>query len=105
VGNIGRDLEDHPRARTRVSGLDSRRPTVDARMYIALTDMYAYALVLDAERQHVCDRLRRLRDADPDTAELMTLSRDRAAITAEVGLLQTAITALRQLADPAGDYL
>lgn len=105
MGNIDRDLENHPRARTRLSGSDSLRPTVDARMYTALTDMYAYALVLDAERQHVCDRLRRLMDAEQDTAERMELGRDRAAITAEVGLLRSAITALRQLADPAGDYL
>jgi hypothetical protein len=105
VANIDRDLDDHSRTRTRTSGSDSVRCTVDARMFSALNDMYAYALVLDAERQHVCDRLRRLRNVDQDTTELMKLGCDRSAITAEVGLLQSAITALRQLADPAGDYL
>jgi hypothetical protein len=85
-------------------------------MCSALTDLYAYALAVDAERQRVADRLRRLEIlalAPPSpsapslvaAAERAQLGRDHSAVIAQAGLLRATIARLRAVADPAGGYL
>ncbi len=71
----------------------------------ALTELHAYALVLDSERQRTVERIDELTSASEDARELAELRRRRSAITAQLRLLQATITALRERADPTGRYL
>jgi len=78
-------------------------PSVDAHMRDALTEMYAYGLALEAERQRICKRM-----SEPDQCtqtELSELEGRSGEITVELELLHSTIAALRRHADPAGKYL
>lgn len=91
-------------------------------MHDALTDLYAYVLALDAERQRVEEQmaaldsfgvdswmdaeLARPRDTpEPNLAKLVELGRRRAEIVSQLEMLRATIDALRSKADPAGKHL
>jgi uncharacterized membrane protein len=71
----------------------------------ALTELHAYALVLDSERQRTIERIDELICAGEDTGEFADLRRRRSEITAQLRLLHATITSLRERADPTGSYL
>jgi hypothetical protein len=93
------------RGRKAVLRASGAPPRFDAGMSAALTDMHAYALALDAEAGRLSARICRLAEAPAPGRELERLTDERAALSAEAGLLRSAIDALRRLADPGGRYL
>ena len=72
-------------------------------MHDALTDMHAYVLALDAERQRLGDRVRELTALV--SQEGAVLDRRRGEIAEELDALRATLIALRACADPAGDRL
>jgi hypothetical protein len=84
----GKDLGQHP-----------PRSGLDARMHDALTDLYAYALVLDAEWRRLGGRRQELSASGTD-AEQQELDRRRSEIGEELDALRRTILALRTEADP-----
>jgi hypothetical protein len=71
----------------------------------ALTELHAYALVLDGEREVAENRIAELDRAGKQPGELCRLRRRHAEITAQLDLLSVTITALRTRFDPFGRYL
>jgi hypothetical protein len=71
----------------------------------ALTELHAYALVLDGERELTEHRIAELDRAGEHSDELRELMRRHAEITAQLELLSRTITALRVAMDPSGRYL
>jgi hypothetical protein len=76
-----------------------------ARIRDALTELHAYALVLDAELQKTEGRLAELDRGGEQTRELPELRRRRAELTEQLDLLGKTIGELRSATDPAGRYL
>ncbi len=77
----------------------------DARIRDAVTELHAYALVLDAERHRTENDLAELGRSGAQSHKLRELRRRRADIAAQPDLLETTIRALRTAADPAERYL
>jgi hypothetical protein len=102
---FGAGVPRRRRRRTTQQRRHSPAPDLDARMRDALTELHAYALVLDSERQRTVERIDELTCAGEDTGELAELRRRRSEITAQLRLLHATITALRERADPTGSYL
>lgn len=76
-----------------------------ARIRDALTELHAYALVLDGELERTDRRIAKLECANCHSGECRELGRRRAEITTQLELLGSTIIALRAAADPAGRYL
>lgn len=87
--------------------LVSKTATTDvpATVRDALTELHAYALILEGERQRVERHLARLGGSSEQAGELDGLLRRRAEVAAQLDLLGSMILALRQAADPAGRLL
>jgi hypothetical protein len=82
---------------------ESRRPGVDPHMHCALTDLHAYVLALDAERDRLGDTaLLRTTRVWREDAALAVL---RAELAEESVAVRMMLTALRAEADPEGDLL
>jgi hypothetical protein len=81
----------------------SRRPGVDPHMHCALTDLHAYVLALEAERDRLGDtgHLRPTLVWREDAA----LALLRAELAEELTAVRMMLTALRAEADPEGDLL
>jgi hypothetical protein len=79
------------------------QPGLDPRMHDALSDLHAYVLAMDAERQRLGDRVTEL--AKRVSQEGVELARRRAEITGELDALRATLLALRACADPVGDQL
>ena len=80
-----------------------RRPNVDPHMHRALTDLHAYVLALDAERDRLGDGRHPLTSlVGREEAELALL---RAELAEESGAVGAVLTALRACADPEGNLL
>lgn len=71
----------------------------------ALTELHAYALVLDGELQRVEHHVAALHRSDDRADELDELLRRRAVLAAQLELLGRMIVALRASVDPAGRLL
>jgi hypothetical protein len=71
-------------------------------MHDALTDLYAYALLLDAERQQLGERIEGLARSNSTSTERFALAQSRVDIGEEVAALRETIEALRAHADAAG---
>jgi hypothetical protein len=71
----------------------------------ALTELHAYVLVLDGERQRIEDQLAELHCRRAPVHKLRTLRRRRGEIAAQLALLDRTIRALRMTADPTARYL
>jgi hypothetical protein len=80
-------------------------PGVDPRMHDALTDLYAYMLALDAERQRLGERVVELARSDAASPARVQLERRRTETREELEALRATIAALRAHADPTGNYL
>ena len=76
---------------------------IDPRMHTALTDLHAYALVLDAEWRRMGDQAAGLRSID--SSEVAEIEERRAQIAEELDVLRATIAALRTKADPLGRLL
>ena len=79
----------------------------DPRVHAAVTDMYAYVLLLDAERKRVGERLQDDADAvsaPPQRDQRAELSDLRAELAEEVDALRLAVAALHEqgVADGSG---
>lgn len=74
-------------------------------MHDALTDLHSYVLALDAERERVKNRLAETDDFSADVQARLALDSRRGEIDEELEALRATIVALRQLADPAGEFL
>jgi hypothetical protein len=74
-------------------------------MHVALTDLYAFALVLDAERQRLGERVDVLVRSGSISPERSVLEEQRIEIGEELEALRAAISKLRAQADPEGDRL
>lgn len=82
---------------------ESRLPGVDPHMHRALTDLHAYLLALDAERDRLGDGGHLLTSlVGREGSELALL---RAELAEESGAVRTMLTALRACADPEGNLL
>lgn len=89
----------------RAAGTDhqSRLPIVDPHMHEALTDLHAYVLALDAERERMGNGVNPLsKFVFHDGVELARL---RAEIADELSAVRTMLTTLRACADPEGTLL
>jgi hypothetical protein len=72
-------------------------------MHDALTDLHAYVLALDAERQRLGEHAEELtRRATQDGVEL---ARRRSEISEELDAMRAMVATLRNCADPGGDKL
>jgi hypothetical protein len=71
----------------------------------ALTELHAYALVLDAELHRTEDRLAKLDHDGCQSSELNDLRRRRTELAGQLDLLDWTISAVRSATDPAGRYL
>ena len=79
------------------------RLDVDPHMHCALTDLHAYVLALDAERDRLGDGGHPLTSlVGREDAELALL---RAELAEESGAVRTMLTTLRACADPEGNLL
>ena len=74
-------------------------------MHDALTDLHAYVLALDADRQRIRDQLMKLGESTADRDRRAELDLRRTELDEEVNALQATVLALRQLADPAARFL
>ena len=74
-------------------------------MHMALTDLHAFALVLDAERQRLGKRIDVLAKSGGPSPERSVLERQRIEIGEELEALRAAIAKLRAEADPEGRQL
>jgi N-acetylglucosamine-6-phosphate deacetylase len=71
-------------------------------MHEALTDLYAYALVLDGERQLLGERIEELARSDSTSTESSELAQSRVDMAEELAALRETIAALRADATAAG---
>jgi hypothetical protein len=76
-----------------------------ARARDALTELHAYALVLDGERERIEDRIAELDRAGGRPDEVRELRRRRAEINSQIELLRKTIIGLRATVDPSGQAL
>jgi hypothetical protein len=70
-----------------------------------LTELHAYALVLDAELQATEGHLAELDSGGEQTHTLPALLRRQTELKDQLDLLDKTISELRSVADPAGQYL
>ena len=89
----------------RSSGAEEGRslPGLDPRMHDALSDLHAYVLALDAERERLGDRVTELTKLV--SQEGVELTRRQAEVTEELDALRATLVALRACADPVGNQL
>jgi hypothetical protein len=78
---------------------------LDRWIHDVLSDLYAYVLVLDAERHRLAARLEVLRDSGVAPPERVELERRHCELTEELDALRATIGKLREYADPDGQYL
>jgi N-acetylglucosamine-6-phosphate deacetylase len=71
-------------------------------MHEALTDLYAYALVLDGERQLLGERIEELAHSDSTSTESSELAQSHVDMAEELAALRETIAALRADATAAG---
>lgn len=76
---------------------------MDPRLHAALTDLHAFVLVLDAERQRLITQLELLAKSDAASPRRSLLERQRCEISEELGALRATIAALRVQANPESD--
>ena len=82
---------------------ESRTPGVDPHMHCALTDLHAYVLALDEERDRLGDGGHLLTSVvGREDAELALL---RAQLAEESGAVRAMLAELRACADPEGNQL
>ena len=74
----------------------------DPRVHAAVTDMYAYVLLLDAERKRVGERLQEADEvsAPPSSDQRGQLSDLRAELAEELDALRIAVAALHEEGSP-----
>jgi hypothetical protein len=75
---------------------------IDPRVHAAVTDMYAYVLLLDAERRRVGERLQEAGTVPPPPDQHAQLTELRVELTEEVDALREAAVTLQEqaVADP-----
>jgi hypothetical protein len=73
----------------------------DPRVHTAVTDLYAYVLLLDAECRRVGERLSATAPEHLTSGESIELAELRVEMAEELDALRTAIAALREGADAA----
>jgi hypothetical protein len=71
-------------------------------MHEAVTDLYAYALLLDAERQLLDERIEELVRSDSAVTERVALAQSRSDMAEELAALRETIAALRAYAYASG---
>jgi hypothetical protein len=71
-------------------------PGLDPPVHEAVTDLYAYVLVLDAERQRLSARANGLAQSDAEPSKKAELDEHSAEITKELEALREMIVALQQ---------
>ena len=71
-------------------------PGIDPPVHEAITDLYAYVLVLDAELQRLSAQAHRLAESGGEPARQAELDDHRAEITRELEALRAMIVALQQ---------
>jgi hypothetical protein len=81
----------------------SRPPHVDPHMHCALTDLHAYVLALDAERDRLGDPEHLLTNVV--CSENAALALLRAELAEESGAVRRMLSTLRAEADPEGNLL
>lgn len=77
----------------------------DGRVRDALTELHTYALILDAERRQIEDRIAEPDDDRAHVTKLRELRGRQAEIDAQLTLLDRAIRAVRATSDPTARYL
>jgi hypothetical protein len=82
--------------RRRQRGRRSEAPDSDQRVNDAITDLSAYALMLDIERHRLDDRLLELAQVESLAAERRSLMREHDEIAAEISALRHAAGAFRE---------
>jgi hypothetical protein len=79
-------------------------PDDETRIYDALTELHAYALALDGERQRISAR-EAATDRSTAPSELRQLRCRDAEIAEQLAFIHATIAALRRIADPLGSHL
>jgi hypothetical protein len=75
---------------------------LDPRVHDALTDLHAYALLMDSQCELLGGRIESLARSDEQSEECLELMRRRAQLGDELSALREVIARLREEADAAG---